>query len=49
MQRRAVTIVEDLSQYAEIDSGHAVQLEKPDELVRLARGFFLAGHRHGEN
>lgn len=31
------------SRYAEIDSGHAVHLEKPDELVRLTRAFLLPG------
>jgi pimeloyl-ACP methyl ester carboxylesterase len=29
------------SQYAEIDSGHVVFAEKPDELVRLVHGFLL--------
>lgn len=29
------------SRYAEIDSGHAVHLEKPEELVRLTRAFLL--------
>ncbi|KNB50842.1 alpha/beta fold hydrolase [Streptomyces caatingaensis] len=38
---KAVHTAIPASQYAEIDSGHAVQLEKPDELVHLARGFFL--------
>ncbi|WP_242454644.1 alpha/beta fold hydrolase [Bailinhaonella thermotolerans] len=28
------------SRYEEIDSGHAVQVERPDELIRLARAFF---------
>ncbi|GAA1271743.1 alpha/beta hydrolase [Kitasatospora nipponensis] len=29
------------SRYAEIDSGHVVVFEQPDELVRLVRGFLL--------
>ncbi|MGI5327732.1 alpha/beta fold hydrolase [Actinomadura nitritigenes] len=38
---RALHKMIPVSRYAEIDSGHAVQLERPKELTRLARAFLL--------
>ncbi|RKN44953.1 alpha/beta fold hydrolase [Streptomyces hoynatensis] len=44
---RAVHAAIPGSRYAELDSGHAVQAERPAELARLARGFLLAGEGGG--